>query len=179
MRGRQTRVRESLAWYNVAAAGRPAIVQRSRAPLPRTALSCERLRERPTTKCEEAALGCVWRPGYTRATEVRQRIIIVLPRNGKIMTMSFITGPRYHLAPARSVSRAIEPISYRRARGGRPNDCSQRTRVNTRVTARRVPQNRAVSTVALHGSTHCAPSTVRLRRVKGVREGPAKLGTVR
>lgn len=115
MRGRQTRVRESLAWYNVAAAGRPAIVQRSRAPLPRTALSCERLRERPTTKCEEAALGCVWRPGYTRATEVRQRIIIVLPRNGKIMTMSFITrvtGPRYHLAPARSVSRAIEPISY-------------------------------------------------------------------
>ena len=95
MRGRHTRVRESLAWYNVAAAGRPAIVQRSRAPLPRTALSCERLRERPTTKCEEAALGCVWRPGYTRATEVRQRIIIVLPRNGKIMTMSFITGPRY------------------------------------------------------------------------------------
>ena len=46
-------------------------------------------------------------PGYTRATEVRQRIIIVLPRNGKIMTMSFITGPRYHLAPAQSVSRAI------------------------------------------------------------------------
>jgi hypothetical protein len=29
--------RESLAWYNVAAAGRPAIVQRSRAPLRRMA----------------------------------------------------------------------------------------------------------------------------------------------
>ena len=155
MRGRQTRVRESLAWYNVAAAGRPAIVQRSRAPLPRTALSCERLRERPTTKCEEAALGCVWRPGYTRATEVRQRIIIVLPRNGKIMTMSFITGPRYHLAPAQSVSRAIAadtklPVPRP---AGRP---ATSTRVNTRVTARRVPQNRAVSTVALHGSTHRA-----------------------
>ena len=151
MRGRQTRVRESLAWYNVAAAGRPAIVQRSRAPLPRTALSCERLRERPTTKCEEAALGCVWRPGYTRATEVRQRIIIVLPRNGKIMTMSFITGPRYHLAPAQSVSRAIADTEVTAPRGPATS-----TRVNTRVTARRVPQNRAVSTVALHGSTHRA-----------------------
>ena len=157
MRGRQTRVRESLAWYNVAAAGRPAIVQRSRAPLPRTALSCERLRERPTTKCEEAALGCVWRPGYTRATEVRQRIIIVLPRNGKIMTMSFITGPRYHLAPAQSVSRLTSDSRYEvtgtAPPAGRP---ATSTRVNTRVTARRVPQNRAVSTVALHGSTHRA-----------------------
>ena len=168
MRGRQTRVRESLAWYNVAAAGRPAIVQRSRAPLPRTALSCERLRERPTTKCEEAALGCVWRPGYTRATEVRQRIIIVLPRNGKIMTMSFITGPRYHLAPAQSVSRAIADTKFYRA--PRAGNFHSREHTGHGAACPAEPSGLDGRAPRLHSP--CAPSTIRLHgRVKGVREG--------